>query len=159
MIIIALAAAAAVTAACPVERAHYSLRHEPNVTMSFVQIPATQDWPSGVAAIIRFKDTGRHYDFLPWNGGTDDRQNFAFTDDVTKPDFHLPSPDGGPGRRGDLEYLATDAQYDIIDHAPTKGEAAPAHILLPGLREVTWYSDSNARDAAGKAFFDLDGCR
>ena len=154
-----LAAAAAATAiACPIERAHYHLRHDAAITMAFMPIKTSQDWPSGVAAVIRFHNSGRSYSFLPWNGGTDGRQNMAHTTDVTQPDYRLPSPDGGPGRLGDMEYLGMDARYDVIQHVPMHGEQAPAHILLPELRGVTWYGSLTARDAAEKQFFDLDGC-
>jgi hypothetical protein len=143
---------------CLVDDAHYTLRHAEGVTMSFLDMTVTQDWPLGLAAVIHFNESGRTYYFLPWNGGTNGQQNMAHTTDVTKPDYTLPSPDGGPGRRGDIVYLATDANYDIINHAPNHGEPASAHILLPDLREVTWYGDVDARDGAPKEFFDLDGC-
>lgn len=152
------ATALAAAAMCMVQDAHYTLRHLDGVTMSFREMTVTRDWPAGLAAVIHFKESGRDYYFLPWNGGTDDRQNLAYTTDVTKPGYTLPSPDGGPGRLGDMVYLATNADYDMIDHAPTRGEPAPAHILLPDLTEITWYHDPMARDGVAKEFFDLDGC-
>ena len=151
MFAIALALAAA--AACSVENAHYTLRHTPAVTLSFVPVAASHDWPSGIALVEHLARTGHTYYFLPWQGGNDGRENLAHTTDVTRSDFRLPSPDGGPGRLGDVDYIATDAGYDIIDHAPIKGDPAPAHILISGLSDAGWRPDSVV-----KAFFDLDGC-
>ncbi len=156
MLIFALAVATAVP--CPVEQAHYRLRHDAGVVLSFAPVASNKDWPSGVAAVVRFYRSGRMYDFLPYDGGTDGRQNLAHTTDVTHPDFKLPSPDGGPGRLGDMEFLAMDAHYDVIQHVPRRGDQAPAHILLPHLRDVTWYGNDAARDAAEKQFFDLVSC-
>ncbi|ESQ81820.1 hypothetical protein AEAC466_19855 [Asticcacaulis sp. AC466] len=147
------AVALAVAATCPVEKAHYSLRHQRDVTLSVVQVERSQDWPSGIALALHNRLPGHTTYFLPWNGGNDGRQNVAHTTDVTRPDFHLPSPDGGPGRLGDMEYIGADANYDLINHAPQKGDAAPAHILMSGLADSSWQGD-----AIDKQFFDLDGC-
>ncbi len=152
MFAIALALAAA--AVCLVENAHYSLRHTPGVTLSFVPVKTSRDWPSGIAMAEHLDASDHTNYFLPWQGGTDGRENVAYTTDVTKPDFRLPSPDGGPGRLGDMEYIATDAGYEIIDHVPARGDPAPAHILISGLSNSTWRPDSIV-----KAFFDLDGCK
>ena len=151
MFAIALALAAA--AACPVENAHYTLRHQDGVTLSFQPIASSRDWPSGVAMVIHVTRSGDTNYFLPWQGGTDDKENVTHTTDITRPDFQLPSPDGGPGRLGDMEYIATDAGYEIIDHTPMRGDPAPAHILLSGLSASSWH-----QDAVAKAFFDFDGC-
>ncbi len=150
---LAIALALAVAAVCPVEKAQYTLRHMPGVTLSFIPITASRDWPSGIAMVEHSADTGHTYYFLPWQGGSDDQTNVTHTTDVTQPDFQLPSPDGGPGRLGDMEYIATDAGYDIINHAPVRGDPAPAHILISGLSDSSWRQDSVA-----KAFFDFDGC-
>jgi hypothetical protein len=146
-------AVALAAAACPVESAHYSLRHSPEMTLSFLPIMSSQDWPAGVAMVFHNSASGHAIYFLPWLGGTDGKQNIAHTTDVTRPGYQLPSPDGGPGRLGDMDYVATDAGYDVIDRIPHKGEAAPAHILIPGLSDSSWRPDSVV-----KQFFDLDGC-
>lgn len=149
----ALALAAAVAVICPAEKAHYSLRHTPGVTLAFVPVAKSQDWPSGIAIAVHYADSAHTNYFLPWLGGNDGRQNVAHTTDVTRPDFHMPSPDGGPGRLGDMEYIATDANYDLIPDMPKMGETAPAHILMSGLADSSWHSDSII-----KQFFDLDDC-
>jgi len=151
MLAIALALAAAVT--CPVENAHYHLRHMDKVTLTFTPVAASRDWPSGVALAVHNSWSHHTNYFLPWNGGNDGRQNVAHTTDVTQPDFNLPSPDGGPGRLGDMVYIAADAGYNILDEIPKKGAAAPAHILLSDLSDSDWKDDATV-----KQFFDLDGC-
>ncbi len=149
------ALAVAVASVCPVENAHYTLHHQHDVTLSFQSITQSRDWPSGVALAVHMDSSGRTIYFLPWQGGTDDKESVTRTTDVTHPDFQLPSPDGDPGRLGDMEYIATDASYEIIDHIPMRGDPAPAHILLSGLTDMSWHQD---RDSVAKAFFDFDGC-
>ena len=149
----ALALALAVASVCPVENAHYTLHHQHDVTLSFQPIAKSRDWPSGVAMAMHVTSSGDTIYFLPWQGGTDDRENVTHTTDITRPDFQLPSPDGGPGRLGDMEYIATDAGYEIINHIPVRGDPAPAHILLSGLGSTSW-----RQDTVVKAFFDFDGC-
>jgi hypothetical protein len=73
MLAIALALAATVT--CPVENAHYSLRHMEAVTLTFRTVATSQDWPSGLALAVRNTTSGHINYFLPWNGGNDGRQN------------------------------------------------------------------------------------
>ena len=149
----AMALALAVATGCPVEHAHYTLRHQYDVTLSFQPIAKSRDWPSGVAMAVHVMRSGDTNYFLPWQGGTDDKENVTHTTDITRPDFQLPSPDGGPGRLGDMEYIATDASYEIVNHTPIRGDPAPAHILLLGLGDASWH-----QDAVVKAFFDFDGC-
>ena len=146
---------AAALAACPVEAARYTLRTAPDVTAHFVAVDSGRDWPAHVALAVEFAKSGRTYWFLPWGGGTDDRQNLASTTDVRLPGWRPPSSDGGPRPIGDLEYVATDIAYRVIDETPRRGRAAPAHILIPSLGDRTWHSHF---DAAPKQFFDLTGC-
>ena len=152
---LAFALALAVASVCPVENAHYTLHHQYGVTLSFQPIAKSRGWPSGVAMAVHVERSGHTIYFLPWQGGTDDLENVTRTTDVTRADFQLPSPDGGPGRLGDMEYIAIDAGYEIVDHTPMRGDPAPAHILLSGLTNMLWHHD---RDSVAKAFFDYDGC-
>lgn len=146
-------------AACTVEDARYQLRTAPEITATFRDVDSGSDWPSRLALRIHIGKTDRSYWFLPWSGGTDDRQNLASTKDVTAPDWHPPSPDGGSRPLGNLEYIATDAHYSVIDAIPRRNDAAPAHILLPGLGDALWHSTlSSQRDGAPKQFFDLVSC-
>jgi hypothetical protein len=153
-----LIAAAVAAISCPIEQAHYVMRGAPDVTAGFVKIASNPDWPSGLVYRITFRSSGRHYDFLPWNGGSDEQQHMAWVTDADKPGFVLPSPDGGPGRHGDIAYIGTDADYNVLGAAPNHKDTAPAHILLPDLRRIVWYSNLSARDGAPKQFFDLVGC-
>lgn len=154
---IALLAASA--APCPIENARYALRTRPQVQAYFVPVDGGPDWPGGLALATYFADTGRTHWWIPWNGGTDDRQNLASTTDVRAPGWHPPSADGGPRPLGDLEYIATDAAYAVIDAIPQRGDRAPAHILLPGLGDAVWHGGfPDRRDSAPKQFFDLVDC-
>jgi len=143
---LAIALALAATATCPFENAQYHLRHMEAVTLTFTSVATSRDWPSGVALAVHYKSSGHTNYFLPWNGGNDGRKNVAHTTDVTRSDFKLPSPDGGPSRLGDMVY-------NILDEIPKKGEVAPAHILIPDLSDSDWKDDATV-----KQFFDLDGC-
>ena len=53
-----LALAAATVVACPVEQAHYVLRHDPRVTAYFHPIDSGPDWPSHVAIAVQHKELG-----------------------------------------------------------------------------------------------------
>jgi hypothetical protein len=110
---------------------------------------------------IHIGTSGRTYWFLPWNGGTDDLQHLASTRDVDSADWRPPSPDDGPRPLGDLDYIATDQTYRVLDHVPSRGEQAPAHILLPTLGDALWHRNfavNDHRDSAPKQFFDLTAC-
>lgn len=85
-ILIALTA----TLVCSAEHAHYALRHDPSVTAAFRAVPAYDDWPAGLALGLRIARTGKSYWWLPWNGGTDGRQNIASTTDVTAEGWRPP---------------------------------------------------------------------
>jgi hypothetical protein len=146
---------AAALATCRVDHARYVLRTAPGVTADFRPINSGADWPSGLVLTIQFSKSRRAYWFLPWDGGTNDVQYLASTTDVDQPGWRPPSPDGGPRPLGDLEYLATGADYRLTDHVPKVGDQAPAHFLLPNLGDRTWHSN---HDDAPKQFFDLVSC-
>ena len=158
MLILAVFAFTA-TKTCRVEDASYALRHKPGITATFRSVDSGADWPAEVALAIRFADTGRTYWWLPWSGGTDDKQNVASTTDVTRPDWRPPSPDGGLRPLGDMEYIGTNANYDVIDNIPRRGGVAPAHMLFTSLGDAAWHWSTIQRDSAPKQFFDLIGCK
>lgn len=157
--IIALAAAVAALS-CDVEHARYVLRTAPDITATFRDVDTPIDWPSQLAFRLHFARTNRTYWFLPWPGGTDDLQNLASTTDVEAPNWQPPNPDDGPRPLGDFDYIATDAQYNVIDDIPHRGRPAPAHILIPGLGDALWHQSPmlDRRDGAPKQFFDLVAC-
>ena len=146
----ALASAAII--ACPVENAHYALRHTPGVTAYFRDVDSGPDWPGGVALAVHVRRTGVTTWWLPWRGGSDNLQNLASTTDVRAPGWKPPSPDGGPRPLGNREYLGADARYTIIDDIPLRGGPAPAHMLIP--------TGGSSRETVflAKQFFDLVKC-
>ena len=152
---LAVIAFATSLSSCRVDGARYSLRNAPDVTAEFRAVDSGREWPSGLALKVNFERSGRTYWFLPWNGGTDDLQHLASTTDVTAPGWRPPSPDDGPRPLGDVEYIAMGPGFDVIDAAPRRGDAAPAHLLLPHLGDKTWHANG---DAAPKRLFDLIGC-
>lgn len=147
------------TKACTVENAQYAMRKKPSITATFRSIESGREWPAGVALAIHFGDSGRTYWWLPWPGGTDGKQNVASTTDVTRPNWQPPSPDGGPRPLGNMEYIATNARYDVIDDIPRRGGVAPAHMLFSTLGDAAWHWSTTQRDSAPKQFFDLVGCK
>lgn len=152
MVLGLLALAAASVAPCPVERAHYVLRHHPEWTAYYRQVDSGSDWPSGLALAIQYHKSGETFWWLPWNGGTDSLQNVASTDDVIAKGWQPPNPDGGPRPHGNRQYLGFDAAYDLIEQVPRRGDTAPVHMLFP--------DSAGAGDKAfgWKDFFDLVNC-
>ncbi len=142
------------------------MRTAPSITASFRNVNTAKaasgwdDWPSHLAFRVHMGKTNRTYWFLPWPGGADDLQHLASTTDVDAPDWKPPNPDGGPRPLGDFDYIATDAQYNVIDSIPHRGDTAPAHILIPRLGDALWHqvAELNPRDGAPKQFFDLVAC-
>src|SRR5947209_683805 len=106
-----IALAAASTAQCPVEHAHYVLRNNPAVTAYFRDVDSGSDWPSRLALAVHDAGSGKTFWWLPWLGGTDGLQNVASTNDVTRSGWRPPNPDGGPRPYGDRQYIGTDAAY------------------------------------------------
>ncbi|HEY0334778.1 MAG TPA: hypothetical protein VGC74_13885 [Stenotrophomonas sp.] len=155
-----LAVLMAASAMCAPEQARYVLREDPAITARFLTVEASSDWPSGIALRLHSSRTGKDYDFLPWSGGSDGAQHLASTGDVTAPHWGLPSPDDGAARPlGDVTYIATDEHYTLLAVPPGRGVQAPAHILIPDLREALWYrTGPDARESTTKQFFDRVGC-
>ncbi|AYV47120.1 hypothetical protein CFHF_01175 [Caulobacter flavus] len=154
MFAIILAAAAI---ACPVEQARYVLRDAPAVTAAFFPVEGGPDWPQRVALKV---DTGQgRYWFLPYDGGTSGITRVASTTDVQAPGWKPPHPDGGPRPLGDLEYLAADATWRLIEGAPGRGQPAPAHIFLSELDDRLRHPPGDQpRDSVPRQFFDLAAC-
>ena len=146
------ALAAASMSQCSVERAHYVLRHDPNVTAYFRKVDSGRDWPSGLALAIHHKSSGKTFWWLPWVGGADGLQNVASTEDVTKKGWQPPNPDDGPRPYGDRQYLGADARYNIISDWLDRGTVAPAHMLFPNS------ASSHHTAFPTKQFFVLVSC-
>jgi hypothetical protein len=154
-----LALASAATDACPIENAHYALRNQPSITADFRDVNSGREWPSQLVMSLHDKATGRTYWWVPWNGGTNGQQNLASTTDGSVPGWQPPNPDDGPRPLGDVSFIATDAQYGLWDHVPVRGGPAPAHFLIPDLREALWYrTPPDAREGTVREFFDLVSC-
>lgn len=159
-------AAAVASLSCTVEQARYSMRTAPDITASFRDVNTKRaaggidDWPSHLAFRIHMAKTNRTYWFLPAPGGTNDLQYLVSTTDLDAPGWKPPNPDGGPRPLGDFDYIATDADYNVIDHIPLRGGPAPAHILVPELGDRLWHQSPiiEPRDGAPKQFFDLVEC-
>ncbi len=154
-VFLALAATAALR--CPAENAQYRLRHAPEVSASFQRVAADDDWPAGLALAIGFK-SGHVYWWLPAIGGTNHRQTLVSTTDTYAPDWHPPSPDGGPRPHGSIEYLAFDAAYDIVDAMPRRGQPAPAHMLIADAGDAEFDHGAGHSVPDTKQLFDLVGC-
>ena len=148
------------TLICTVENAHYRQRSAPSITARFQDVESGPDWPSRLALEMRFGDSGRSYWWLPMNGGSNGEPFLASTSDVTSPDWQAPSPDDRRDRPlGDVHFIATDASYQILSSAPAKGGPAPAHFLIPDLREARWSrTPPDKREGDARQFFDLTGC-
>ena len=153
---------AASLANCRVENAHYVLRTDPGTTATFHALkprPQTigmNDWPSHLALSIHLRRTNRTYWFLPEPDGTARLQHFASTPDITVPGWKP----GGPRPLREIDYIATDATYRVIDDVPHLGEIAPAHMLFADLGQALWYrTPPDRRDGAPKQFFDLVSCK
>ena len=147
-------------AACPLERAHYTLRGTAPgnpVTADLRDIPTNADWPHGIA--LRLKDKTHDHWFLPYGGngqGLTTHLGSALPPDM--PGWQFPEPDGGPRRpmRIDLDYIAASAGYDFDQGFTLRpGAPAPAHLLIPNLQYAFWYG---LHEGMPYAFFDLTRC-
>ena len=148
----------AVAGTCSPEQAHYVLRDDPAITARFLEVPATSDWPSGLALRLHSSRSGRDHDFLPWRGGSAGRLHLASTSDVTAAHWQAPGPDQ-LRPLGDVEYIGVDQDYNLLADLPQRGAVAPVHFLLPDLREALWYrSAEGQREATARQFFDRARC-
>jgi hypothetical protein len=144
-------------ATCNVEAARYRLRGVPHVTAQFRDTDTGPDWPAGVTFQIKLKTSGRSYWFIPWEGGTADLRHMASAENVLDKGWHPPDPDGAKGRPyADLDYVGTDAHYNVIGHIPHRGETAPTHILLLNLGDVL--NHQAHEEFLPQQFFDLVSC-
>ncbi|MDM7553362.1 hypothetical protein [Xanthomonas fragariae] len=144
---------------CATENGHYVLCDVPSVEVEFRNVASGTQWPAHVALRVHPARGAQGAWFLPRNGGSDGSQHIASITDVTVPGWHAPDPDGGPRLLGDISYVGTDADYRVLSEAPRAGAPAPAHFLLPDLREALWYrAKSDQRLDVARQFFDLDRC-
>jgi hypothetical protein len=151
--------ASAAAGECGIEHAHYALRTQPSVTADFHGRSTGPDWPGDLVMRLHIGASGRTYWWVPWNGGTNGQQNLASTTDASAPGWQPPNPDDGPRPVGDVQFIATDARYNLWTHVPVRGGPAPAHFLIPDLREALWYrAPSDQRDGTVREFFDLVSC-
>ena len=152
-------ALALVASHCTVERARYALRDDPALTARFVAVDSGPDWPAHLALRLQSARSGRAYWFLPADGGSDERQMLASITDPTVPGWQAPDPDGDARPLGDAEYIGADAGYTLVERVPQRGGQAPAHFLVPDLRELLWYRAApDRREGSARQFFDLVGC-
>ena len=123
------------------------------MTAYFRPVDSGSDWPSHIALAVHYEKSGKTFWWLPWNGGSDSLQNVASTEDVTVKGWQPPNPDGGPRPYGNRQYIVTDSNYNLINHVPIRGEAAPAHMLFP--------DSAGSGDTAflNRQFFDLVSCQ
>lgn len=143
---------AASVLSCPVENARYELRGETGVTARFYVVPRSSDWPTGLALRVRVERSGRSYWFLPWQGGTDQKTNLAWVRERNSAIQHQTI-------RRDIEFFTMDGAYNPGPEVPKAHGSAPAHMLIPGLGSLAWYSTTHAsRDSIPRTFFDLTGC-
>jgi hypothetical protein len=165
MLVVMLLTMSLVGATCDVEHARYRLRGVPDVTAQFRDIDTGPDWPAGVAFQIKFnrsgqlksKMPGRSYWFIPWEGGSADLRHMASVKDVTARGWRPPDPDRSEDRPlGDLDYVGTDAHYNVIGRIPHRGGAAPTHILLLNLGDVLKHGADE--QLLPQQFFDLVSC-
>ena len=157
-----LTLAAVASIACPVEQAIYTLRTAPQYTGAFRDVAGGDEWPTGIAFGVRSSVTDRSYWWLPGIPGSSGRHYLYSTTDVEAKGWKAPSPDGGPRPLGELEYIATDVSYRVLEEIPRRAASAPAHILLFTLGEALWYGNdrlNQRRERPPTQFFDLTGCR
>jgi hypothetical protein len=144
-------------AACPLERAHYSLRGAPTVTARFREIGKYPGWITNVALQIDFQKEGDHFWWL-FDEGSARYLNMISTTDIDKAGWQPPSEQNN-GRRplGEKHVWFADGAYNLNYNAPKSGDVAPAHIFIPDFEEAMWY-EVEPRRGVPTAFFDLIRC-
>jgi hypothetical protein len=158
MLLLAAFAAVAGTG-CSIEHGVYQQRGGA-IVASFQSVDAGPDWPSGLAVKMSFGAAAPDRWWLVWRGGSAGGQHLASTGVVSAANWRPPAPDSAADRPlGDLAMIAADADYGIRREPMTRGTPAPAHLLIPDLRQATWYRAApDRRVAESGQFFDLIRC-
>jgi hypothetical protein len=151
-----LSLSAANVPSCHLIQARYTLRGAPEVTASFEARTPTQFWPEDVVMSVRSAKTPDTYKFLPALEGS----GLGVKSHLETLGAHGEIISNEPSPLGlDNMFLVATANYSFDQRwAPSRMAAAPAHILVPGLQELFWYSDLQHRDAVPVAFLDLTSC-
>lgn len=159
MLFTAAALLAAPVAGCPVEQARYQQRRS-GIVAQFRDVQAGAAWPSGLAMKMSFRAGVPDRWWLVWASGSAGGQHLASTTPVTAADWRPPSSDSAAERPlADVSLIAADAEYNIALSPLRRGVAAPAHLLMPDLREALWYRSPPAERAGDSSqFFDLVAC-
>ena len=144
---------------CSIEHAVYQQRGS-EIVARFQSVDAGRDWPSGLAFKMSFNAPLADQWWLVWEGGTAGGHNLASTGAVSAADWRPPGPDSSADRpRGNLVLIVAEADYRIRREAIVRGASAPAHLLIPDLREATWYRVApDQRVSESGQFFDLISC-
>lgn len=158
MLLLAALAAVAGTG-CLIEDAVYQQRGS-DIVARFQSVDAGPDWRSGLALKLSFGAPVADQWWLVWEGGTAGGHFLASTGIVSAADWRPPGPDSSADRPlGDLVLIAAEADYAIRRDAIVRGAPAPAHLLIPDLRQATWYRVAqDQRVGESGQFFDLIGC-
>lgn len=161
---LAMLTTAAGAAECPVERAVYALRSQPEVTAGFV--PA-RNMASGYSDLYAFVTTAQRTYWFSLTGSNGYSNIYLLP--ITDP-YHPADPDAGPqplpsDDETGLALYAMDADLAIAVDAPLKADPAPAHLFIPDLGPRLWYdpqsltTDSSAeRDSIDRALFSVVEC-
>ncbi|MHB8285633.1 MAG: hypothetical protein ACYDD1_13265 [Caulobacteraceae bacterium] len=141
---------------CPLLQAGYTLRGAPEVTARFLPRTPTEGWRQDVIISIRSEKTGHAYRFLPAleGNGLGVKTHMEAVNAAGAVVSDEPSPLGS-----DNMYLVASQDYAFdMGWTASRSAPAPAHILIPGLQELFWYSDLQHRDGVPVAFLDLTSC-
>jgi hypothetical protein len=109
---------------------------------------------------MSFRATVADQWWLVWEGGTAGGHHLASTGLVSGANWRPPDPESSANRPlGDLVLIVAEADYSIRREAIVRGAPAPAHLLIPDLREATWYRVApDQRVDESRQFFDLIRC-
>jgi hypothetical protein len=144
---------------CSIEHAHYALRTQSSVTADFYEVERSRPPPGNLVMRMHIGETGRTYWWIPIDGGSNLQQYLASTPTGSAPGWESRNSSGQPRPLGEVDFIATDAGYKLWKSVPKLHGPAPAHFLIPDLREALWYRTSgDQRDYTARQFFDLVSC-
>jgi hypothetical protein len=139
---------------CPLERAHYVIRDERDMTAGFVIRRADTAATPMLFFFVHSTSSNTTAWFIPYRSSATAR--LASTTDIDASGWR---PDN-PHPLGDLDYGATDDEgHSLENFRFHQGAAAPAVILIPGLQDVLHYGfRSDSQEGLSLAFLDLIAC-
>lgn len=146
-------------AACPIDDARYTMRHNEHVDVTFQRVRSSASWPSGLIMKVSSRENPNAIAwFIPYQGGSSGVNSLAASSNPDEPNWSPPEQDASR-LSADIDYALFDENYDADTQALSQNSSASAHIFIPMLADsLRHLSPPRHFGEVTSQFLDLTEC-